>query len=529
MRKYILLLIVMLSLTLFGCSKKAVVEAVDIIPEPNFVVLREGNFVLDRSTKFSFRNLSQNNETVKYITRSLRKLHLHPVLSIGKQSDDFITFALNDTINTELGEEGYLMEIRDEGVLISANTEAGLFYGYQSFIQILPSDMSNVRYSRISLPQCTILDAPRFSWRGSHLDVARHFFTIKEIKRHLDLMAAYKLNKFHWHLSDDQGWRIEIEKYPELNYIGSWRDSSKKAKGDDENADEQTDYGGFYTKEEIREVVDYAASLHIDIIPEIVIPSHCSAILASYPELGCPNREIIKHVPSCLSDTIQASLCLGDDTVLQFLRDIFDEIIDLFPYEYIHIGGYETNSYVWSYCPKCQRRIIEQGLRDTEELAGWLIREMEQYLTFQGRHIIGADPLIRQGVSKQAIIQSYNELSAAHDATKAGYRVILSTADPLDISKTLMDSNNFVLRRIYHFDPIPANLSPVEVSRIIGGECTLWTPCISTYKEAECLLQPTILAVSELFWTQQEKRDWDHFRHKVDIHNEHLAKMGYRH
>ncbi|MBP5645652.1 MAG: beta-N-acetylhexosaminidase, partial [Bacteroidales bacterium] len=283
-------LLLLTALLFAACGKKVQVESYSIIPEPVELVEEEGSYTITPRSRLCFVNLAQNSPTVKYITQSLRKMHVHPAF-IGTPKKDCITFTLLDSLESTLGPEGYRLSVVPEGVFVYAATEAGLFYGYQTFLQMLPPDVATILYSRVVLPGCTITDYPRFSWRGSHLDVSRHFFTVQDIKKHLDLMAMYKLNRFHWHLTDDQGWRIEIDGYPQLNDVGSWRvDRTDVPWGTEKPADigEEPTYGGFYSKEDVADIIAYAAERHIEVIPEIELPGHSSAVLAAYPELGCP-------------------------------------------------------------------------------------------------------------------------------------------------------------------------------------------------------------------------------------------------
>lgn len=266
----------------WSCGKSYEVEELSIIPEPVSVVQKARSFTLKKDTKLCFSNIGQNSQTAKYITKSLRQMHFRPRL-VGRPHHDCIVFEINDTVNSEIGREGYVIDVRPDEIRISANSEEGLFYGYQTFIQMLPDDIARVRYSSIVIPECLITDYPRFEWRGCELDVSRHFFSVKSVKKMLDVMAAYKMNKFHWHLTNDHGWRIEIEKYPRLNTIGSWsvdRTDVPWGEGVPSKPDEPRSYGGYYTKAEIAEVVAYAAERHIDVIPEVCVPGHASAILA---------------------------------------------------------------------------------------------------------------------------------------------------------------------------------------------------------------------------------------------------------
>lgn len=537
MRNYTFLILVLFIILLTGCGKKAEISELAIVPEPVFINMKEGNFTVSNKTQLYFENLGQNTPTTKYITKSLRKLHLRLSLT-GAATDNCVVFKLNDTNNIEIGTEGYVLEVNPKGIYISANTETGLFYGYQTLLQIFPEDIYETRYSKITIPSCTILDYPRFQWRGSHLDVSRHFFSVKDIKKHLDLMAAYKLNKFHWHLTDDHGWRIQIDKYPELNEIGSWsvdRTSVPWGKGEPAKEGEQHTYGGFYTKEEIAEIVDYAAQRHIDVIPEIEIPGHCAEILAAYPKFACANDDTTYQVQTGPYWPPRAILCGGNDSVMQFLRDVMDEIIPLFPYEYIHIGGDEAVKDNWKRCPRCQERMRKLGLKSEEQLQGWMIREIEKYLQLQGKKIIGWDEILDGGVSPDATVMSWRGFDGAVKASQHGNHSIMTPTDYCYFDyyqanakfQPVAMPHLVTLYKVYQFDPIPTQCNAQQAKYIIGGQCNLWTEYINTPEHAEYMLLPRLCAMSECLWSPKANKNWAHFRAKIQCQKTRLSSMGF--
>ena len=526
-----------LSIILFaGCGKKVEMSAYAIIPEPVEMVSADPSFTLTGRTKLCFENLAQNSPTAKYITASLRKMHIRPAF-IGTPKKNCITFALIDTLESQLGPEGYRLEVRSEGIFVEAATEAGLFYGYQTFVQMLPEEVATVRYSRIVMPGCRITDWPRFSWRGSHLDVSRHFFPVSQIKKHLDLMAAYKLNKFHWHLTDDQGWRIEIDGYPQLNDVGSWRvDRTDVPWGQETPAEigEEPTYGGFYSKAEVAEIIDYAAQRHIEVIPEIELPGHSSAVLAAYPELACNDEKyevaIGEYWPT------KAILCAGNDRTVDFLCQVLDEVMQMFPSDYIHIGGDEVFTDNWEHCPKCQARMRELGLEKVSHLQGWIIDTIANYLSLKGKRIIGWDEMLDCGVTApEAVCMSWRSLDAARRAVRRGYEAILAPteycyldyyqADPK--TQPLAFNGYISLVKAYSFDPMPSGLSSGEQQRILGGQANLWTEYINTYEHAEYMLLPRLCALAECFWTPVEQKDWPRFMLKMEHHKVRLHANGY--
>jgi len=539
MRNKYYILSLLVALLLASCGKNTTITEYSIIPEPVYTNIQEGTFTFSKKTKIYFENIGQNTPTTEYILKSLRKLHIRPSLS-GKDLNNCIVFSLNssDKLNPELGEEGYMLEVKSDGIYITANTETGLFYGYQTFIQMLPEDIDEVRYNKVSLPFCTILDYPRFEWRGCLRDVSRHFFSVNEIKKQLDLCAAYKMNKFHWHLTDDHGWRIEIEKYPELNDIASWRvnrDSVPWTEGEPAKEGEPRTYGGFYTKEEIKEIVDYAATLHIDVIPEIDLPGHCSAILEAYPHFACANDDTTYQIQIGPYWPPRAILCGGNDSVMQFLFDIMDEIIPLFPYEYIHIGGDEAWKDNWKKCPRCQARIKALKLNGEEGLQSWMTQQVENYLANKGKRIIGWDEILDGGVSQQATVMSWQGFKGAVNAAAHGNFAIMTPtsycyynfyqANP-DHAPIAM--NGLVtLYKAYSFNPIPDGLTPNQKKFILGGQCNLWAEYINDEETAEYMLLPRFFAMAECLWTPLEKKDWSRFRAKVENHKRRITAKGY--
>ena len=539
MRKTAYLLCTLMLLLLASCGKSTTVTGYAIIPEPVYLNQQDGTFILSKKTKIYFENIGQNTPTSEYILKSLRKLHLRPSLS-GKDLNDCIVFTLNadDARNSELGQEGYLLEVKANGIYISANTETGLFYGFQTLVQMLPEDIYVERYSKISLPLCTLLDYPAFAWRGCHRDVSRHFFTKEEIMKQLDLMASYKMNKFHWHLTDDHGWRIEIDKYPELNDIASWRvnrDTVPWGEAEPEQEGEARDYGGYYKKDDIREIVEYAAKLHIDVIPEIEIPGHCAAILEAYPHFACAGDDTTYQIQIGPYWPPRAILCGGNDSVMQFLFDIMDEIVPLFPYEYIHIGGDEAWKDNWRRCSRCQGRIQALGLEGEEQLQSWMILQVEQYLANKGKKIIGWDEILDGGVSQDATVMSWQGFQGAVKAAQHGNHAIMTPteycyynfyqANP-DHSPVAM-AGLVTLYKAYNFNPIPEGLTPEQQRFILGGQCNLWTEFINNEEQAEYMLLPRFFAMAECLWTPQERKDWPRFRTKVESHKLRLDSRGY--
>ena len=381
-----------------GCGRSATVGEPAVVPEPVFMVVKEGSYTLGRNMTVGMTGFWQNSPTARYIMKSLRSARMRPMLATGGEVCD-LEFVVLDTLNPELAEEGYLIEVRGTGVRLSANTEVGLFYAYQTFVQLLPADVSRRVYRSVTLPECTILDYPRYEWRGVHLDVSRHFFGVKFVKRCIDVMSMYKMNRFHWHLTDDHGWRLPSERWPRLNSVGSWRvDREGQPWGESEPAQEgeRATYGGYYTREDVAEVVRYAAERGVEVVPEVELAGHSSAVLAAYPQLACDGcRYTVATGPYWPP---RAILCAGNDSVLTFVDEIVDEVCELFPdSRYIHIGGGEAWRDNWKACPRCQWRIKEEGLKDEEGLLRWLMGRAAERVAMHGKVAVVWDEVAEGG------------------------------------------------------------------------------------------------------------------------------------
>lgn len=534
-----LLLLTCLASCVVACGKVAEVKELTIIPEPVSLTQQAETFTLSSPMKVSLDNLVQDNATVRYIDQSMRKMHLRPSF-VNDGETGAIILSLNREPNSEIGDEGYTIEVSHSNIQIAANTEAGLFYGYQTFVQMLPDDVSSTAYSKITIPLCSITDYPRYQWRGSHMDVCRHFFPVSQIKKHLDVMAAYKMNRFHWHLTEDQGWRLEIQKYPLLTEIGAWRvDRNDEDWNYPRNPEpgEKATYGGYYTRAEVQEIVEYAAQRHIEVVPEIEFPGHCCAVLASYPELGC-RRDTTYSVAVADYWPPTAIMCAGNDSVLTFLKDVFDEVVDMFPFQYIHVGGDEAFKHDWQRCPKCQARIKELKLKNEEELQGWLTAEMEKYLISKGKRIIGWDEILEGFVTPSCTVMSWRGTEGGKVAARKGNDVIMTPtqfcyfdyrqADSLYQPQAIGKAFRFnPLIKVYQFNPTPEELSATEASHILGGQCNLWAEYIKDTKHQEYMLLPRLCAMAECLWTPVERKSWEHFQNKIEHHKDRLTSMGY--
>jgi hexosaminidase len=427
-----------------------------------------------------------------------------------------------------LGQEGYELEITPGGVCLRAPTAGGLFHGVQTIRQLLPvesdleaeaspaGDSLVVRMDK-SLPCLRIVDQPRYRWRGMLLDCCRHFMEPEFVKRCIDLLAYHKMNVLHWHLTEDQGWRIEIKKYPRLTEVGAWRGEGEER------------YGGFYTQEQIQDIVEYARSRHVTVVPEIEMPGHAQAALASYPELSCTGGPFDVSARWGVHKDVY---CAGNDQVFSFLQDVLDECLELFPSEYIHIGGDECPKDRWRECPKCQARMKAEGLADEDELQSWFIRRIEAYLNSKGRRLIGWDEILEGGLAPNATVQSWRGMEGAVAAARAGHDVISSpiTHCYLDYPQVADPGKPAWMgvidwKRTYGFEPTPPELTAEQARHVLGAEGNVWTERIPQ-ERVELMLFPRLAALAEVTWSPPHRRNWDDFWGRMKTHFTRLDALG---
>ena len=418
-------------------------------------------------------------------------------------------------------------------MLVSAGSGKGLYYGAVTLAQLLSS--GDPAATSVRLPALHIDDAPRFGWRGVMLDSARHFQSVDDIKQLLDAMAQLKLDTFHWHLTDDQGWRIEIKRYPQLTSVGAWRvdrESDPWNQRKPQQPGEQATYGGFYTQAEIRDIVAYASSRFITIVPEIEMPAHAGAALAACPAYSCSGGPFTVSTGGVWP--IVNLYCAGNDSTFTFLQNILDEVIDLFPGEYIHLGGDEADKSEWKKCPKCQARIHSEKLADETELQGYFMRRMENYLTSRGRRMIGWDEILEGGLPARAAVMSWRGMSGGIAAARAYHDVVMAPTDYcyFDYYQGVPDLEppsigGFVpLERVYAFEPTPDSLSAVQSTHILGCQANLWTEFIATPEHAEYMIFPRLFALAEVAWSPASARQWPNFLGRVVAAMPRLEAMG---
>lgn len=411
--------------------------------------------------------------------------------------------------------EGYHLRIQSKNIELTGHDLAGLFYGVQSLVQII-SQSSDLR-----LPACSIVDYPRFSYRGMHLDVSRHWFQVPFIKKYIDLLAQYKFNTFHWHLTDDQGWRIEIKRYPQLQETAAFR--SQTLIGHKRELPHRFDgkkYGGYYTQEEVREVVRYAAQRHITIIPEIEMPGHALAALSAFPSLGCTGGPYQAATFWGIFDDVY---CAGNDSTFTFLQNVLDEVVELFPSKYIHIGGDECPKTRWKSCPKCQARMKHEGLKDEHELQSYFIQRMEKYLLTRNREIIGWDEILEGGLSPGATVMSWRGTEGGIEAMRQKHKAIMTPEafvyfdfyQSLNLQEQIAAAWYTPLSKVYSYEPVPDSLTQEEASYLLGVQGNVWSEYLSTDAKAEYMIFPRALAVAEIAWSPKKGRAYIDFLRRL--------------
>lgn len=487
-----------------------------IIPKPLEQKQNSGSFLIDAETKIL---LNQNQpELIKigeYLAEKINaptrfNLKVEPP-SNSMEMPNSIFLQLNQH-QSDLGAEGYELLVGTESVILRADNPAGLFYGVQTIRQLLPPEIENpetaIPKSPVKIPCVHILDKPRFIWRGMLLDCCRHFMTKDFVKRYIDLLAYHKMNRLHWHLTEDQGWRIEIKKYPKLTEIGAWR-----------KYEEGTVHGGFYTQEEIKEVVAYAKSRYVTVIPEIELPGHSVAALAAYPEYSCTGGPFEVSTRWGVHKDVY---CAGNDETFNFLEDILSEVIELFPAPYLHIGGDECPKVRWENCDKCQARIKAEGLHDEHELQSYFIKRIEKFLLTKNRRLIGWDEILEGGLAPEATVQSWRGMEGAIAAATSGHDAIVSPTSHayFDYPIETLD-----LRKVYSFEPIPPGLTEDQAKHILGGECNMWTE-YAPQETIDSKMFPRMLAMSEALWSPRAGKNYREFHSRVRAHYKRLDQMG---
>ncbi len=509
-----------------------------IIPEPVSLEQKSGEFLLTNNTVIEIS--ADDNTSVNAVANYLATLLNKPTgynLSVSKSSTgNNIKLILNTSYDSELGEEGYLLTVATSGVTISANKPAGLFYGVQSFIQLLPKEIESkivVDKKDWTIPAVVIKDYPRFGWRGLMFDVSRHFFTKDEVKAFIDDMAKYKFNLLHLHLTDDQGWRIEIKSLPKLTSIGAW--NVKKIGTfnyfSDPLPNEPRDYGGFFTQDDIRDIVQYAKENFINILPEIDVPGHSLAAIASYPELSCTpgadkyrvnsgEKFMVWPPKGHFYGLVDNTLCPANPKVYEFLDKVFTEVAALFPFEYIHMGGDETARNFWEKSPQIKALMQREKLKNLDEVQSYFVKKVEKIVESKGKKLIGWDEILQGGLAPNAAVMSWRGIDGGIAAAKMKHEVVMSPTTFAYLDYMQGDAAieppvyaTLRLNKAYQFEPVPEG---VDAKYIKGGQANLWTEQVYNFRHLQYMVWPRAFAIAESVWSPKEKKNWKNFVSRVE-------------
>jgi hexosaminidase len=524
----------LLAFVLSVLALRAYGQAIQIIPQPVEMLPGKGAFALTKTTTIAY-----NHPDAKAVADMLAQKLSAPTgfalkAMAGKTAS--IQLNLNDTPDGRIGKEGYVLDAGLKGVVLSANAPAGLFYGVQTLLQLLPKEVEQktATAANWSIPVVKITDYPRFGWRGIMLDVSRHFFSKEDVKTYIDQIARYKYNTLHWHLTDDNGWRVEIKSLPKLTSVGAWRVERAGHFGDRANPKpgEPATYGGFYSHEDIREVIRYAAERHVTIVPEIDVPGHSMAAIAAYPELSCTKDTSIKVNPGTpfsewygngtFKMLVDNTLNPSDEKVYAFLDKVFTEIAELFPNPYIHVGGDECYKGFWANDPGCQALMKKLNIRHVEDLQGYFMGRVEKILSAKGKKLLGWDEILEGGISPGATVMSWRGVKGGIEAAHLGHDVVMTptTFAYLDYNQgeQTVDPPIYAGLRVsksYSFEPVPDG---VDAKHILGGQGNVWTEQIPTLRHLEYMTYPRAWALSEVYWSPKEAKNWGHFAQRMEAH-----------
>ncbi|MEM6628904.1 MAG: family 20 glycosylhydrolase [Bacteroidota bacterium] len=517
---------------LSGCLNDKVIinkeAARSIIPKPVSLEMGSGSFSLSPQTVVYAPD--SLGEIASYLVKTL----LNPIgeeLSIQPMGPGNSPSGILLDTRTDLGEEAYNLSITSEQVHISGGSQKGIFYGIQSLRQILPTLIQHSAPQAYELPVLEIQDEPRYPYRGLHLDVSRHFFPVDFIKRFIDLLAFHKLNVFHWHLTDDQGWRLEIKQYPKLTEIGAYREETLVGHYRDQpHKFDGKRYGGFYTQEDVKEVLAYAAERQVTVIPEIELPGHALAAISAYPELACQPGEYKVGTKWGIFEEV---FCPTDYT-FEFLENVLGEVIDLFPSPYIHIGGDECPKVRWEESAFCQNLLKQEGLSNELELQSYFIKRIEEYVNSRGRRIIGWDEILEGGLAPNATVMSWQGITGGIEAAEQGHDVVMTPTSHVYLdyyqgdpeNEPLAIGGNLPLEKVYAYEPTPEELDEKEAQHILGAQANLWTEYIPTGEKAEYMVYPRACALAELVWTPKEGKDFIDFTQRLEYHFSRLDDLG---
>ncbi|MEW6512141.1 MAG: family 20 glycosylhydrolase [Bacteroidota bacterium] len=525
-RSLLSLILLLVAVTTLGQAQLS--RTFSVIPKPQQINPGHGVFLIDRHTTiYVAKDAAAYSDVAGFFADELRRstaLPL-PVMSEGDSvvTHNVIVFSLLAPARSP-GPEGYQLTVTPDAIRIAAEAPAGVFYACQTLFQLLPVEFdygSAVYGVRWGIPAVAITDAPRFPWRGMHLDVGRHFAPKQFVLKYIDLISRYKFNTFHWHLTEDQGWRIEIKKYPRLTDVASWR---KETLGDG------IPHGGFYTQDEIREVVNYAARRFVTVVPEIEMPGHSTAALAAYPELSCTGGPFQVQTNWGVFEDVY---CAGNERTFEFLQDVLTEVMDLFPSTFIHIGGDECPKARWKVCPKCQARIKAEGLKDEHELQSYFVKRIEKFLSSHGRRLVGWDEILEGGLAPNATVMSWRGVQGGIDAAKGGHDVVMTPTSHCYFDYTQALSGEAIpigspltLETVYSYEPVPPELSATEAHHVLGAQGNVWREFMPDSRRVEYMAFPRACALSEVVWSPAASKDFTDFSTRMAVHCERLLRRG---
>ena len=525
-------LLLYLTSSIVGQLEYGLAKHLSIIPKPMSVKETPGNFIIGKNTKIY---VDSNDNSLKKIGEMLSaqlKLVTGDDISVnenpGNSAKNAIILTLNNAADA-LGTEGYNLSVSPEKVIIKSLNPAGVFYGMQTLFQLLPLKSEAQNKIRNIIPAVEITDKPRFGWRGMMLDVGRYFYSVDFIKKYIHYLAMHKMNTFHWHLTEDHGWRIEIKKYPKLTQIGAWREATQY-----DRATSQVDknpHGGYYTQDQIREVVAYAKDRFVNIVPEIEMPGHTLAALVAYPEFSCTGGPF--KMP--LYWNIQKDVyCAGNEQTFQFLEDVLTEVADLFPSPVIHIGGDECPKDRWKSCPKCQARMKVEGLKDENELQSYFIRRIENFLVTKNKRIIGWDDILEGGLAPNAAVMSWRGVIGGIEAAKQHHDVVMSPAEYAYFDyyqgepylEPVAFGGLVTLEKVYSYEPVPAELNAREALFIKGVQANVWSEFIHSPEKVEYMSFPRAAALAEVGWTDPKLKNWEDFKRRMEVQYKRYDSVG---
>ncbi len=505
---------------------------ITLFPQPQTIHRASGNFTLDAHARVFSSDGAPGEMLANYLRRATGfDLPVHPL------DDDIAADATNAILLVPSADlvaaEAYKLDVRPERVTLGAGGRKGFLHAIQTLRQLMPPQiLADAPQDDVAwlIPCLRISDEPAFGWRGLHLDVGRHMFPVDFIKKFIDTMAFYKFNTFHWHLTEDQGWRLEIKKYPRLTEVGAYRAQTQIPT--DPNQWDGEPYGGYYTQDQAREIVAYAQERGITIVPEIELPGHSLAALAAYPELGCAGSDYQVRTTWGIDPNIY---CAGNDAVFTFLQDVFEEALAIFPSEYIHIGGDEAPKERWAACPKCQARIKAEGLADEHELQSWFIRQIESWLNERGRRLVGWDEILEGGLAPNATVMSWRGSDGGIAAANAGHDAVMTpttycyldyyqhedwTREPPAIARTL------TLDQVWQFEVVPEQIAPDKRHHILGGQGNIWTEYIPDSRQVEYMAFPRAIAIADILWNQPKEQSYQALVERLRAHLPCLDMMG---